>query len=72
MFLHLRYVKQTYCEHFLDAISYSFISLKASFCFLVHAFWPDIFQSNGSSYIEHLNQVIVNKRNKLYSKLSSE
>ena len=64
-FNHLLFVRQTYCEHFIDAISYSFMSCKASCFFFVHAFWPDIFEFNGSTQIEQLNNILVNKKNKL-------
>jgi hypothetical protein len=66
-FTHLKYIKQTYLEHFIDAISYSFMSFKASCFFFVHAFWPDIFEFNGSKQIEQLNNILVEKRNKLYN-----
>jgi hypothetical protein len=65
MFLHLKYVKQTYFEHLLDAISYSFMAFKASGYFFIHAYWPDIFEFNGSKQIEELNNIITDKRNKI-------
>jgi hypothetical protein len=66
-FTHLKYIKQTYLEHFIDAISYSFMSFQASFFFFVHAFWPDIFEFNGSKQILQLNNILVEKMNKLYN-----
>jgi hypothetical protein len=60
-FNHLNQVEQTYYQHFQESIGYSFKSLKASFCFLCHAFWPDIFVTSGSSYIVQLNDTIQAK-----------
>ena len=65
MFSHLKYVNQTYFEHFFDAISYSFMACKASGFFFIHAFWPDIFEFNGSKQIEELSNIITDKRNKI-------
>ena len=45
-FKHLAFANQTYWQHFMDSIKYSFISLKASFYFFCHAVWPDIFIKN--------------------------
>lgn len=64
-FTHLEYIKQTYIEHFIDAISYSFMALKACFFFFVHAFLPDIFEFDGSKLIEHLHNILLIKRSKL-------
>ncbi len=54
MFQHLKEVKQNYIEHFFNAMLYSFLSLKASFYFFIHAIWPDIFQIDGSRQILYL------------------
>ena len=59
---HLTKVKQTYWEHFFDAISYSFIAFKAVFYFFVHAIFPDVFEFNGSREIANLNNILVNKK----------
>jgi len=65
MFQHLKCIKQNYLEHFIDAISYSFMSLKASFYFCIHAIWPDIFIMDGSKQIEKLNEILIKKKHKL-------
>ncbi len=61
-FIHLKYVKQTYSEHFCDAMLFSFIAFKAFFYFFVHALWPDLFEFNGSREIEQLNNLLMTKR----------
>lgn len=60
-FNHLEQVGQTYYEHFVDSISFSFNSFKASFFFLFHAFYPDIFVKSGSNQINYLHNKIQNK-----------
>ena len=53
---HLQFVNQTYCQHFKDAISYSFLSFQASFYFLIHAIYPDICEFKGSNTVCNLIQ----------------
>jgi len=65
-FIHLKYVKQSYSEHFFDAMLFSFIAFKAFFYFFVHALWPDIFEFNGSKEIERLNNLLISKRHDLF------
>lgn len=62
-FHHLRKVNQNYIEHFYNSLSYSLTSSKASFCFLVHAIYPDIFTTTGSNLIQNLHQELQ-KNNK--------
>ena len=57
IFEHLKIVNQTYFEHFKDSIYFSFKALKASFCFFIHAIYPDIFD-NTSNEIFDLNDII--------------
>lgn len=64
-FLHLKLINQSYLDHFNDAMYYSFISLRSSFYFFVHAIWPDLFVTDGSREIYELNRNIFNKRSKL-------
>lgn len=64
-FKHLKYVKQSYFEHFINAFSYSCRAFKAGFYFLVHSVWPDIFEFDGSREIEDLNSVLIYKKRKL-------
>ena len=64
-FHHLDQVNQTYLTHFYDAISYSYISMKASFCFFVHSIYPDLFEYEGSQLIENLNNILIEKKKKL-------
>lgn len=66
LFKHLNYVKQTYYDHFLDSMLFSFIALKISFYFFVHALWPDVFEFDGSKEIERLNNLLISKRHDLF------
>lgn len=68
MFHHLKIVKQTYLEHLYNAISYSFISCKASYFFFIHAIFPDLFEFNGSREIERLHNILIDKKDKFISK----
>ena len=40
---HLEYAKQTYFEHFKDALFYSILSTKAAAYFLIHSIFPNFF-----------------------------
>ena len=62
---HLEFAKQTYFEHMKDSLYYFGVSLKSSFFFLVHAFIPDLFLTNGSENISHLNDTITKKYKEL-------
>lgn len=61
MFEHLERVDQTYFEHFGNAMSYSMQSLKSSFYFFIHAFWPDCFEHDGSDSIKELHETLQEK-----------
>lgn len=64
-FNHLKSIRQTYIEHFRNALLFSLWSSKASLYFFVHAFYPDMFTSHGSDIIEKLNQNLKqNKKSK--------
>jgi hypothetical protein len=58
LFLHLNEKNCSYFEHFKHASYYSSMSFKASFYFLVHAFYPDFYQDTGSITIDLLNNEI--------------
>jgi hypothetical protein len=60
-FKHLDENDQTYFEHFKESIYYSYISFKSSMCFLIHAFWPDLYVKSGSSNINKLDKQIKQK-----------
>jgi hypothetical protein len=64
-FKHLKYAKQTYCQHFQDSIMYSGKALKASWYFTVHSFLPDCYQKEGSSCIKELNEILQKKHQEL-------
>ena len=63
---HLTRVKQTYWEHFFDAILFSFIAFKASLYFFVHAIFPDLFEFDGSREIDKLNSILGIKRRSIF------
>jgi len=58
---HLNTVNQTYIQHFQDSMFYSWCSLKSSVYFMIHGFYPDIFEQNGSKTINKLNTIIQKK-----------
>ncbi len=64
MFRHLQQVNQSYISHFCDSINYSFISLKASFYFLIHSLWPDLYEFDGSNTIKELHNILEEKKRK--------
>lgn len=70
-FKHLAFANQSYFEHFSDSIKYCGTSLKGAFYFFCHAFWPDIFQQNGSETIHQLSSTIHDKYQKRMAELAS-
>lgn len=58
-FLHLQFRRQSYFSHFRQAIKYSMLTCKASFCFFIHAIYPDVFQHTGSDIIVGINDEIL-------------
>lgn len=69
-FAHLRFANQTYTQHMKDSMHYSWLAFKASMCFLVHSFYPDVFQHNGSDLIISLNGEILEKYSKNVQRIS--
>ena len=70
-FKHLEIANQTYFEHFKDAFGYSCSSFIASFYFLCHAIWPDIFTKAGSDKINYLHNIIMEKYTTRQSELEN-
>lgn len=68
-FKHLSFANQSYFQHFCDAIKYSFMSFKASFCFFVHSIWPDIYIKSGSEIVHELSGIIKEKYTKRIKEL---
>jgi hypothetical protein len=58
---HLTKAKQGYFEHFSDSISYSGKALKAVWFFTIHSIFPDFYESNGSTCIKELNDILQEK-----------
>lgn len=71
-FKHLLFANQTYWEHFSDSIGYFRKSICASFYFLCHAFWPDIFEQSGSKKINEINHLIKIKYKRRISEIKRE
>ena len=72
MFKHLIKVNQSYCVHFKEAMKYSWHAQKASWCFLLHAFYPDVHETSGSTVVNELSKEIQlknTKTNKTYESL---
>lgn len=67
-FNHLDYVGQTYTEHFSDSMNYSWESLKSSFYFFCHAFYPSVFETNGSDTIRIIYGRIQDKYNEIQNR----
>lgn len=64
-FYHLIKANQTYFEHFKDSFFYFRKSMRASFYFLVHSFYPDWFERAGSDEIFEIHAAIMNKYSKM-------
>ncbi len=67
-FRHLERIRQTYKEHFEDALTYSFLSMKASCIFLIHSLYPDIYENEGGEIIKEINFRIEKKKRMLFYK----
>jgi Family of unknown function (DUF6356) len=62
---HLKYAKQSYFSHLFDTLKYSYYSFNAGVIFLIHGFLPCIFTKKGSTIINNLNEIIIEKRSNL-------
>ena len=60
-FEHLEHVKESYWVHFKHSITFAFLAAKSSFFFIVHAFWPDLFQTSGSDTIFKLTNKMTKR-----------
>ena len=45
----------TYLKHFKRSMKFCLLSAKASLCFFVHSFFPEIFTEAGSNVIRQMN-----------------
>jgi len=59
---HLDDIKETYVEHLIDTLKYSFMSFSASVIFFIHGVFPDYLVSNGSNMINNLNTILIEKK----------
>ena len=59
---HLEFARQSYFEHFKDAMEFYGLSCKASFFFFIHAINPNVFEKSGSDTIYKLSQLIAKKK----------
>ena len=55
MLSHLKDNDITYWKHFKRSMKFSLKSSSASFCFFIHAVYPDIFKTSGSTIIKEMN-----------------
>ncbi len=65
MFVHLKKVKQSYFEHFWDAMKYAGMAFQAGFYFMIHGIYPDMCEWEGGMMIQKLFTIIENKKRKL-------
>ena len=59
---HLREVGETYPEHLVKAVGFGAAMLAAGFACLVHALFPFLFVTTGSSSIRRLHSQMENRR----------
>jgi hypothetical protein len=59
---HLDNTKETYVEHLIDTLKFSFMSFSASVIFFIHGIFPDYLVSNGSNMINNLNIMLIEKK----------
>jgi hypothetical protein len=67
---HLEFAGQTYSEHFVDAMKYSYKSFKAGLFFFIHALIPDSFTQSGSNCVHELSDTIKDKYKKRIARLN--
>lgn len=60
-FIHLNFMNQSYFEHWKQSIRYCYMATKSSWCFFIHAFYPDWFQHTGSDIIIEMTDEILEK-----------
>lgn len=63
-------VGETYGEHFLQAMTFAGLLIKAAFCCAVHALLPFVFEKTGSACIVELHERMVTKRAERVAKAS--
>lgn len=63
-FKHLEDVKEDYFTHFKSALGISFNMLKGSMMVLIHAFYPNFFESSGSDICREIVFLVDNKKKK--------
>lgn len=59
---HLDDIKETYVEHLIDSLKFSFMSFSASIIFFIHGIFPDYLVLNGSNMINNLNIMLIEKK----------
>jgi hypothetical protein len=69
---HLAFAGQTYTQHFKASMKYSWMSLKASLSFFVHAVYPNTLRHTGSDIIAVVNDTLVTKHSERIAVLSSQ
>ena len=59
---HLDNTKETYVEHLIDTLKFSFMSFSASVIFFIHGIFPDYLIFNGSNMINNINIMLIEKK----------
>ncbi len=67
-FRHLQTKNLSYVNHMFGAFRISFKLLSASIYVFIHAFYPDIFEYDGSSIIYSLHSEFENEKNNIIEK----
>ncbi len=54
MFKHLKDINETYVQHLVKAMSFSFKTFLVSIVFLIHAIFPFLFERTGSAMLQRI------------------
>jgi hypothetical protein len=65
-------VGETYGQHFVAAMGFSFAMLRGAVCCALHAIFPFLCVDTGSQAIAELHEHMVEKRNRLREQRSAE
>lgn len=65
-------VGETYGQHFVAAMGFSFAMLRGAICCALHAIFPFLCVNTGSQAISELHERLVTKRSRLEEQRSVE
>ena len=60
-------VGETYGQHFVSAMGFTLTMFRATFCCLIHAIFPFLFEKTGSDLIAELYNRMITNRSRLES-----